>query len=467
MKTAPKRTAIAAAVALFALCATIGSHVSFAQPQAQAQAAGIVTEQRQVGAFSAIELSGPYHVVIDAQARQAVQVSGERKRLDDMEVVVRGDTLIVRPVSKISFSFGFQKHSEIPTVTIGAAGLKSLHMSGSGDVELDQAGGERFTLVNSGPGDLRASGAVRQLVVESSGSGDLDLRRMKLGGADVKLHGPGDVHLAGVGNEQAAQLSVEMSGSGDLTADGLRAAKVSAKMRGPGDLKLSGSSRELNLESSGSGEFEGCDLAVEGVHSVQRGPGNACIAGNIRKFDAEVYGSGELSARGLQAATGQLRLGGPGNAELAGSVGDLTVELNGSGDLNGDNLKVGKAIVRSRGPGGVKLQNVSDTLDAEMHGSGELEASMSGKRLLLRMDGPGDARIDGSVAQVSAQINGSGSLEGRRLNVGQTDISVRGPGSASVNVIGKGNANGKPDARALDRGQLLLVDRSGSHHGGD
>jgi hypothetical protein len=53
---------------------------------------------------------------------------------------------------------------------------------------------------------------------------------------------------------------------------------------------------------------------------------------------------------------------------------------------------------------------------------------------------------------VSAQISGSGSLEGRRLNVGQSDIAVRGPGSAAVNLIGK----------AGDKG-ALLVDRSGSH----
>jgi hypothetical protein len=246
MKTAIKLTAIAAALA----CATIASHASFAQPQPQAQAAGIVTEQRQVGAFSAIELAGPYHVVIDAHARQAVTVSGERKQLDDMEVVVRGDTLVVRPVSRINFSFGFHKRRDSPTVTIGAAGLKSLRMSGSGDVELDQASGDRFTLASTGPGDLHASGAVRQLVVESSGSGDLDLRRMKVGGADVSMHGPGDVHLAGVGNELSAQLNVEMSGSGDLTADGVRAAKVTAKMRGPGELKLSGASRSARTAYS-------------------------------------------------------------------------------------------------------------------------------------------------------------------------------------------------------------------------
>jgi hypothetical protein len=472
MKTAIKLTAIAAALA----CGAIASHASFAQaPAQQTQGAGIVTEQRQVGAFSAIELAGPYRVVIDAQARQAVQVSGERKQLDEMEVAVRGDTLVVRPLQRTGFSFNFGKRRDIiPTVTIGAAGLKSLKMSGSGDVELEQVNGDRFVLVNSGPGDLHASGAVRRLAVESSGSGDLDLRRMKAGDADIDMHGPGDVRLAGIGSDAGsqpgAQLNVQLSGSGDLSADGLRLARVTARLRGPGNLKLAGASRELSLESSGSGDFEGCGLAVEGAHSVLRGPGNACIAGNIRKFDAEVHGSGELSARGLQAASAQVRLGGPGNAELAGSIGDLTAEVSGSGDLNGEDLKVRKAIVRSRGPGGVKLQNVSDTLDAELHGPGELAASMSGKRLLLRMSGPGDARIDGSVDQVSAQISGSGSLEGRRLNVGQADIAVRGPGSAAVNLIGNDN-NGSGDKgkgrAAVERGQLLLVDRSGSHRTAD
>jgi hypothetical protein len=453
MKTAIKLTALAAALA----CGVIASHASFAQPQQQA-AGSVVTEQRQVGAFSAIELAGPYHVVIDAQARQAVQVSGERKQLDEMEVAVRGDTLVVRPVQRMGFSFNFGKRREIPTVTIGAAGLKSLKMSGSGDVELEHVGGERFVLANSGPGDLHASGAVRRLAVESSGSGDLDLRRMKAA----------DVRLAAIGNDGSSQLNIELSGPGDLSADGLRLAKVTARLRGPGNLKLSGASRELSLESSGSGDFEACDLAVDGVHSVQRGPGNACIAGAIRKFDAEVSGSGELTARGLQAATGQLRLGGPGNAELSGSVGELTAEVSGSGDLNGENLKVGKATVRSRGPGGVSLQNVSDTLDAELHGSGGLAASMSGKRLLLKMNGPGDVRIDGSVAQVSAQINGSGSLEGRRLNVGQTDIAVRGPGSAAVNVVGSDKGKGRAVAgQGHGDGQLLLVDRSGTRHSAD
>jgi hypothetical protein len=115
--------------------------------------------------------------------------------------------------------------------------------------------------------------------------------------------------------------------------------------------------------------------------------------------------------------------------------------------------------VRSHGPGGVTLAGVTDTLDAELQGSGGLTASLAATRLLLRMNGPGDARIDGTVARVDAQIAGSGSLEGRGLVAAHADIAVHGPGTAAVNVTGQERA----DARATNRGRLLLVDRSGPH----
>jgi hypothetical protein len=63
------------------------------------------------------------------------------------------------------------------------------------------------------------------------------------------------------------------------------------------------------------------------------------------------------------------------------------------------------------------------------------------------------------VAQVDAQIAGSGSLDGHGLTAGHADIVVHGPGTASVNVNGKDRL----DAKTVGRGQLLLVDRSGSH----
>ncbi|WP_075795147.1 GIN domain-containing protein [Massilia putida] len=372
MKNALKPTALAAALAAGAIATT---PASFAQPQDAGT--GVATEQRAVTAFSAIELAGPYHVVIDAQAKPSLELTGERKQLAEIETVVRGDTLVVRPVQRNGFFFNFGKRHETVTVRIGAAALKRLTVAGSGDVEIDRIGGERFTLAGNGPGDIHASGAVRQLTVTSSGSGDLDLHRLKAADVDLALNGPGDVQLSDIGNT----LAVQQAGSGDLKADGLRTAKVTARMRGPGDIKLSGTSRELDLEMSGSG------------------------------------------------------------------------------DLDAAGLRADKATVRGRGPGGVTLATVGDTLDAELSGSGGLTANLAAKRLLLRMHGPGDAHIDGTVAQVDAQLAGSGSLDGRGLTAGHADIAVHGPGTASVNV----NGNERPDAKTAGRGQLLLVDRSGSH----
>jgi hypothetical protein len=446
MKTALKHTAFAAAIA----AGIIASQVSHAQPQR----AEVVTQQRQVAAFSAIELGGPYRVIVHAQGKPGVELSGERAQLDEIETFVRGDTLVVRPVSRSGFAFSIGKRRDTVTVNISAAGLRSLSNAGSGEVDIDQLSGEQFTLTGSGPGDINAAGAVRELVVKNSGSGDLDLHQLKAANVRLTMTGPGDVQLTGVGNE----LNATVSGSGDLTAEGLHLARLTANMSGPGNISLTGSSRELRLDASGAGDFEGCGLAVEQVRTIQRGPGNACVAGNIRKFEAEVHGSGELSASGLQAQTAQVRLSGPGNAEIAGSVADLSAEVSGSGDLDAGRLKVGKAMVKSRGPGEIRLATVSDTLDAELRSSGELSATMAGKRLLLQMSGPADAHIDGTVAQVNAQLSGSGSLEARRLVATHADIKVSGPGSAAVNLVGDAK-------RSADRTSTLVVDRRGTHHG--
>lgn len=374
MNDTRKLTVLAAALAAGAIAT-----MSASSAQRQDAPAGAATEQRPVTAFSAIELAGPYHVVIDAQAKPALELTGERKQLAEVETVVQGDTLVVRPVPRHGFFFNFGKRRETVTVRIGAGALKRLTVAGSGDVDIDHVDGDRFTLAGNGPGDVHAGGAVRQLTVTSSGSGDLDLRRLKAADVDLALNGPGDVKLADVGNA----LAVQQGGSGDLVADGLRTAKVTARMRGPGDVKLSGTSRELDLEMSGSGDFEGCGLKIDGgARTVQRGPGNACVAGTLRTFDGEVDGSGELAVHGLQAESAR-----------------------------------------------------------------------------LRMNGPGDVRIDGNAAQLDAQIAGSGSLDGRGLTAGHADIVVHGPGTASVHVAGPGRA----DAQTAGRGQLLLVDRHGSH----
>ena len=310
-----------------------------------------ITEQRSVGAFSAIELSGPYDVTIDAQGRSGLRLSGQRKQLDGVEVFVRGDTLVVRPAQSRVFQFGFNKRRETVTIDIGTPQLNSLTMSGSGDVTLAQVNGERIALQVDGPGDLQASGAVRDLALRVSGSGDADLQRVRASKVELTMSGPGDVRLADIDQDLQARLS----GSGDLDADGLRLARLDARQTGPGGMRLRGSSVEVRAEITGSGDFDACELAAGRVSTRQTGPGNACIGGAITQLDAEIKGSGDFTARALRAQAAIVRLDGPGNATLGGTVDDLKAAMSGSGDLDGSRLTAGRADIAVNGPGAAKV----------------------------------------------------------------------------------------------------------------
>ena len=90
MHTALERIALAAAIA----CGTLAFQPVHAADEQRESAPHAITERRPAGAFSAIELSGPYDVVIRAQSATGLSVTGERKQIDGVETFVRGDTLV-------------------------------------------------------------------------------------------------------------------------------------------------------------------------------------------------------------------------------------------------------------------------------------------------------------------------------------------------------------------------------------
>jgi hypothetical protein len=110
-------------------------------------------------------------------------------------------------------------------------------------------------------------------------------------------------------------------------------------------------------------------------------------------------------------------------------------------------------MIGNSGPGAVALAKVLDTLDASLNGSGDLSSAIEGKRVMLKMRGPGNVRLEGQAERIHAELHGSGTLQARGLTVRQTDIKVRGPGSATVNLVRDG-AGGRHD-------ELVLVERGG------
>jgi len=146
------------ALAALVLCAGLANMHTVS---ADDRPAPVTVDKRAVGAFNAIELAGPFRVIVSEGAPR-LELSGEPRQLAEIETEVRNGTLVVRQRSRNSFGihWGRRDHAEV-VVRIGASGLKSLSNSGSGDVELEAVGGERFVLNSQGPGDIRARGGVR------------------------------------------------------------------------------------------------------------------------------------------------------------------------------------------------------------------------------------------------------------------------------------------------------------------
>ena len=95
-----------------------------------------ITEQRTLGAFSAIEVSGPFDVVVQAGGVPGLSLRGERDQLRQVDVFVRGDTLVVRPTARVEWTFGYTPEREHVTLSVAAPGLARLTLAGSGDVVL-------------------------------------------------------------------------------------------------------------------------------------------------------------------------------------------------------------------------------------------------------------------------------------------------------------------------------------------
>ena len=365
------------------LLATLPLLALLALPASAEPRSAVVTEARQPGAFTAVELSGPFDVLVDTQAPPGVRITGPAADLANVETTVERDTLIVRSRQHNGWHFSFGKRRDSVKLVIGTARIASLKNSGSGDVELAHVQGDSLLLTSAGSGDVRAAGTVRYLTLRVQGSGDVDVRRLR-----------------------PATLRAQVNGSGNVTAAGM--------------------TRELAVELTGSGDLEATDLRTDLVTATVRGAGNVTLAGSTVRLQAELSGSGDVEAKDLQVA---------------------------------------RAVLRSSGPGDIELHRVTETLEADLNGSGSLSARLDTRTAKVTIGGPADVTLEGRTAQLTAHIAGPGTLEGQSLQANDADVTVRGPGSATVNVRGK--LVTQSGRLAIDGPpRLVMVDRRGMHDDG-
>lgn len=181
------------------------------------------SQARSVGTFTGIRVDAPAQVAWTAGDVPSLKVIAPPNILPLVETKVDSGKLIVKLNGSVSMS------SPIQVVAVGQS-LEEIKIAGSGSLVATGIHGQSFKVRISGSGEVTASGAVRQVDVGVSGSGDVDIHQIK-----------------------AVSAKVEVSGSGDVKAFASESADV--EVAGSGDVSIYGKPTKRNNDKSGSGNI--------------------------------------------------------------------------------------------------------------------------------------------------------------------------------------------------------------------
>jgi hypothetical protein len=209
----------------------------------------------ETAGFSRIDMRGPVDVLVREGSGPQVAVTGGPGERAHVQTHIVGDTLVIESSGGDDDSNddddddeGACSHSEAK-VTIDVPALRSAILRGSGDLEIQAAGGHpEVDLVLLGHGDVQYTGSADLVRCKIDGSGDVVLR----GGGkrlEASLHGSGDLNARDFPVEGGAY---EIEGSGDI-ATVVHGGEMAVHIGGSGDLLYRGDARITSLAVTGDG----------------------------------------------------------------------------------------------------------------------------------------------------------------------------------------------------------------------
>jgi hypothetical protein len=207
----------------------------------------VTTEERQVGDFTRVDLSGMGDLEIEFGDQTALLIEAEDNIIPLIETEVRGDTLRIgfknntnpRPLEDIRYF-------------LTVVSLDGIETSGLGSIQAPAIQAQGFT-------------------VDISGAGNTDIASLEADSLEVDISGLGSLNVRG---GEVVQLDVNISGSGNLDAEELQVQEAIANVSGLGSVKIRVSDRlEADISGSGSDQYYGnpvVDQQVSGLGSIEK-----------------------------------------------------------------------------------------------------------------------------------------------------------------------------------------------------
>ncbi|RPE12667.1 DUF2807 domain-containing protein [Chitinophaga lutea] len=203
----------------------------------------VTKEDRQVGDFSAVAVSGSMDVFITHGNTRSLSIEGEDNIVPLIESNIDNGALEIR----FKPNTNVRTHRDVKVYIITPV-LEGVNVNGSGDVKVMShfASDRGLSLNLSGSGDLSGSFDAPEVRVSVAGSGNV-----KLKGQTRDLN----VNIAGSGNCEADELlaetaEVNIAGSGNADVHASR--ELKANTLGSGDVRYKGDP-QLNVSKLGSG----------------------------------------------------------------------------------------------------------------------------------------------------------------------------------------------------------------------
>jgi hypothetical protein len=167
------------------------------------------TETRNPGAFSRIEASGATRIEVTAgQAANSVVISG------DDNVVPLVKTTVSDGVLRITMED--VHNTKLPLILkISTPKLTAFNGSGATRLNVSNLSGERFEMTGSGSTKAELGGKVDNLVLKTSGAGNVDAVKLAVRTAEIKTSGASHVDV-----NASEKLSVSISGAGKVNYKG-------------------------------------------------------------------------------------------------------------------------------------------------------------------------------------------------------------------------------------------------------
>lgn len=204
----------------------------------------IKSEDRAVGTFKNVEVSGAAKVYVSQGSPCAVKVEGDENLLPYIEVSQEGDQIRVREKK----GFHLMPSNDL-RIYVTAPVYNRIEASGACDIigQNKLTNAENLELHVSGAGDIKMELDAPKLVAEVSGSGNINLKGQTKD-VDLDLTGAGHAHCYELLSENA---KVEITGAG--SAEVYASVKLDAEVSGAGSVNYKGNASNVSQHVSGAG----------------------------------------------------------------------------------------------------------------------------------------------------------------------------------------------------------------------